>query len=394
MNKLLTKCLNEGRVDLIIQFNKELLNPVERRFVEWVAEYHSKYGSSPTLSRFKAAFPSFVEVPSKSPVEDIFDTEMAKKKNFFFRQQVMELEEELVDGLDPTELVRRLNSVFSVGASGIVSSRTYDRSHYFEKREIIPFFVPFLDRYTGGAAKGDLVWITGRPGSNKTTFVEQMIINWVTVGYKILYVSNENASNEVMPKLDAFFGGFNPIEHRLGTWSEESKMRVKAAEYLQSSLWGSIELVRDPVQTTAEIEGYIKSLQPDIVVIDGTYLMSERRAMTGDWRDQAEISRNLKKLGRRTRTPIIGVIQASRAAEGTLVKRDMLAGTDAYLQDADTIVAVNMIDGDNVGQIVKSRWGRTPFVEVFGVKADFNSMQVTTFEEQDELEELDEEEDW
>jgi KaiC/GvpD/RAD55 family RecA-like ATPase len=394
MNKLITKALNDGRVDLVIQFNKELLNPVERKFVEWIAEYHSKYGVSPSMARFKSEFTTFVEVPSTAPLQDIFDTEMGRKKNFFFRQLVTEMEDEIVDGLDPTDLIKRMHTIFSVGSSGLVSSRTYDRSHYFDIRDIVPYFVPFLDRYTGGVAKGDLAWVTGRPGSKKTTFVESMIKNWVAIGMRVLYVSNENGSNEVMPKLDGFFGGFNPINYRLGNWDEESRMRVHAAEYLTSALGGSVELVRDPVQTTAEIEGYIRSIEPDIVIIDGTYLMSERRSMSGDWRDQAEISRNLKKVARRTRTPIIGVIQASRAAEGQLVKRDMLAGTDAYLQDGDTIISINIVDGVSVGQIIKSRWGMTPYAETFYVDVDFAQMKVATYEEATKLAELEEVEDW
>ena len=395
MNKLITNSLIEGNVNYLIRFNLKLLNIIEIRYIEWVADYLSKYSKPPTLTRFKTEFPTFVEISSKEPLADLFQQEIVKKKNLYFRQKVMEMEEELVKGADPTDLVKHLNEVFTVTVADVVSNKTYDRATYFEKKESLPFFVPFLDRFLGGISPGDLVFIAGRPGSNKTTFCEQMISLWVLVGYKILYITNENAPQEVMPKLDAFQSGFNPINYRYNTWTKEDKLRVQAATYLQSAADGAIEIVRDPVTQTKEIEGLIKSIEPDIVIVDGTYLMSESGHLTGDWKVLQEVSRNLKRIARRTRTGILGIIQAARTAENTRVERDMLAGTDAFLQDADSIISANLIDGLAYGQIIKSRWGLTPFGSGFQIKANFGKMFVSTNDEMvSQIDELITVEDW
>lgn len=397
MNKLLTKSLEEGRVDYITRFNPILLNAIEARYVEWIADYFSRYGAAPTLARFKAEFSAFIEMKSKAPLTDIFDQEMRRKKNLYFRQRIMEMEDDLVDGADPTDLIRELDQAFTTTSAEIISSKTYDRKTYFKTQELVPFFIPFVDRHVGGIAKGDLVYLVGRPGSNKTTMAEHIVTQWVLLGMRVLYISNENAPQEVMPRLDAFVAGYNPGHYRFGDWGENDELLVDAAAYVAASITGGVDLARDPVTSSNDVEGLIQQLKPDLVLVDGTYLMTDSGRLSGDWRDLAEVSRNLKRIGRRTRTPILGVIQANRTAEGQKVERDAMAGTDAYLQDADTIVSANIIDGEPYGQVVKSRWGPTPFNAGFRIRADFEHMYISTFE--DELKEvsvdsLDLDEDW
>lgn len=395
MNKLITESLKQGNVDFVLRFSPAILNTIELRYVEWIAEYFSKYGTPPTLARFKAKFGGFVAMDSKSPLKDIFEQEMVRKKNIFFRQSIMEMEEELVDGADPTELIEKLSKAFRVSSAEIISNKSYDRSSYFRGVNITPTFIPFVDRVAGGIADGDLVYIVGRPGSNKTTMAEQVIVNWMLIGKRILYISNENAPYEVMPKLDAFVAGFDPGVVRIGNWTDEKKLLVKATEYFSGTIDGEIELVRDPVTSSSEVEALIKTEKPDLVLIDGTYLMTDGGKLSGDWRDLTEVSRNLKKIVRRTRTPILGVIQANRSAENKKVERDQIAGTDAYLQDADLIIVSNVIDGQTVGQVIKSRWGLTPFTSNFMISADFNRMYVSTSELGSiDISELEVDEDW
>lgn len=396
MNTLITKALTERNAEILLSFNTDFLNIVEKKYIDWIAEYYSNYNECPTLGRFESEFKSFIRSHTKEPLKALFDEELKKKKNLYFRQKVMEMEEELVEGADPTELIKNLNETFSISNSDVVTTKTYDRSKYFEVKDITPTFIPFVDRFTGGIQRGELVYLTGRPGSNKTTLAESIITKWVLIGKKILYVSNENGPDEVMPKLDGFIGGFNPIHNRFGDWSEEDKLKVEAASYIFGSVSGNIEIVRDPVSSSKEIELLIKTHKPDLVLIDGTYLMTDSGRLTGDWKDLAEVSRNLKRIARKTKTPILGVIQANRNAEGQKVGRDNLAGTDAYLQDADCIISANVIDGVSIGQIIKSRWGATPFSASFKIKAHFESMYLETEENEEFISEtgIEEVDDW
>ena len=73
--------------------------------------------------------------------------------------------------------------------------------------------------------------------------------------------------------------------------------------------------------------------KPDIVCIDGAYLMSNNPApeALGDWKELAAVSRDLKQTANTLETPIIGVVQANRgAAETDKVAGHNIAGSDAF----------------------------------------------------------------
>ena len=57
-----------------------------------------------------------------------------------------------------------------------------------------------------------------------------------------------------------------------------------------------------------------------------------------------------------------------------MVGRNTIAHTDAYLSDADTIIALNKNSKTVVGQVIKSRWGPTMLDQSFEFSFDFTTM--------------------
>jgi len=378
MNKLITMCLKEGEIGPILRFPKDLQNEFEQKETTWIGQYFIKHSAVPSISRFNAAFPYFIPSESRDPLTDLFESELARKRNMVFRAKVAEMQAQIMDGADPLELVTELNKMFLINSAATLQSGTYDRSLYFAERQMYSFGVNFLDASTGGLVAGDLVYIAGRPGSNKTTFAEWLITGWRLEGKRILYISNENLASEVMPKLDAFLGGWNPIQHRYRKFDARTKTLIEHVTYIGRMMDGEIIIPEEPAFTTAEVANYINEYKPDIVLIDGVYLMNEGKRPVTTWEDVAAVSRGLKRLARKTMLPFIGVIQANRDAEGGRVGRGNLAHSDAMLQDADTVIGLNKQQGTNrvIGQIVKSRWGVTMLDASFEMMVDFETMTV------------------
>lgn len=394
MNKIITKCLRNGKVTHIFKMPQKLLNDFELKFVAWIKEYVQKYGVAPTLERFQKEFVYFFPDDSSDPIEDIFQDELKRKKNLYLKTIISKNHESINEGLDPTELVEDLHKTFQTGEGLILSTAGIDRTSYFEPRKIFSFDVPFIDRSTGGLAGGDLIYIVGRPGSNKTTFSEWLQIGWSFEGLKILYVSNENSAYEVMPKLDAFYGGFNPIKFRTREWTDKDRQKLKTVEHITKSIKGSILVPSMPALTTIELLNYIEETKPDIVVVDGVYLMNDSNRSVITHEDAAGVSRGLKRIARKLEIPIIGVIQANREAEGDMVGRKSIAHTDAYLQDADSIISVNKdLAGVVTGQVIKSRWGATSLIDTFKIEVDFENMELSFTEDSKEIKVLDDK-DW
>lgn len=92
----------------------------------------------------------------------------------------------------------------------------------------------------------------------------------------------------------------------------------------------------------AWLQAKIREVQPDLVIVDGMYLMKDDRSGKRDveWKAIAHISQDLKLTAQEFNIPIIGVTQANRNSEG---KESSLAGlgyTDAFAQDADAVFEV------------------------------------------------------
>lgn len=380
MRELITAVLERKEMGWLGRVNPLLLSSSEKSQIAWIKKYVMDYGQTPTIERFQTQFKFFLPVHLKDPIGDIFDATVSLKRNEFFKEFVNSHHKALNDGEDPAKMIDELVAAMVVNGQQIVNMADYDRTNYFNAIDAISFGIPLIDNATGGLVDGDLVWIVGRPGSGKTTFMDWMISNWSLSGRKILYISNENSSENVIPKLDSLFGGWNPIKFRTKTWENVDKLKIKLVERILQAYEVEIIVPEAPAGTVADVAAMIEETQPDVVAIDGVYLMSES-GLGGqrDWKDAAQVSSGLKRLARRTGIPFIGVIQASREAEGGTVGRGTIAHSDAFLQDADAIIAINFDQTSKTtkGQVIKSRWGEFSFAEFFEYKTIFDSMLIS-----------------
>lgn len=91
------------------------------------------------------------------------------------------------------------------------------------------------------------------------------------------------------------------------------------------------------------LQAKIRDLKPDIVFVDGMYLMKDDRSNTRsvDWKNIAGISQDLKLTAQDFDIPVVGVTQANRAADKSKGE-DLteLSYADAIGQDADAVFRV------------------------------------------------------
>lgn len=380
MNRLITKSLKEGKLPLLFRIPEALMNESEKKWVKWIRDYSAKYGEAPQLDRFTREFDFFTIEPSKDPLEDIFDELVQRKRNVFFIEQVNAHQREITDGLDPAPLVDYMGEVFTVSSGGAVSTRvpSFDFAPSPESR-VFDYGVKLIDDATGGLTYGDYSLIVGRPGSRKTTFLEMLLVQAMLSGKRVLYISNENPSNESLQKLYSLIVGFNPLKLRTKKWGSGEKKKIDSAARFMSVFDGEIVIPDLPAFVPADVVAYNETYDPDIIAIDGIYLMSvSGRPSSIGWEEVAAASRELKRFARRITKPLIGTIQAGRGAEGGMVERNTIAGTDAFLQDADTVISLNARGDKTIGQVVKSRWGATPISKTFELIINYENMFMTT----------------
>jgi replicative DNA helicase len=93
----------------------------------------------------------------------------------------------------------------------------------------------------------------------------------------------------------------------------------------------------------AWLRAKIREFQPDLVIVDGMYLMKDDRdnKRSIDWKNIAHISQDIKLAAQEFNIPILGITQANRAAEKSNGE-DLteLSFSDSLGQDADAVFRV------------------------------------------------------
>jgi predicted ATP-dependent serine protease len=375
MNALVTASLAMGDVHLLFSFPRELVSNYERKILTWIVDYTSRYGAPPTVERVETQFPSFTSVKSKDPLGDIYDQTLVRKRNVFVREYLTTIQEELKSGVDPLPHIEELHRAIAGGNGDVTKYTTYDRTAYHRTPTTFPYGIPQIDQYTGGIAQGDLVYLIGRLGTGKTTFAIWMLTKWLQAGKRILMVSNENRADDVVAKIDSYIGGFNPLKKRTLGWTPEDVARIETVSFIARHMEGEVYIPNRPVSDVSEVRSLIYSNRPDLVIIDGIYLM---RGASGDshWEKITSISRELKQVAEGEGLPVMGIHQANRNAIGRRIEVEHVAYADALAQDADLLLAINPEEeGDSLFvESIKNRWGKKNFG--FFMRFFFDSMTV------------------
>lgn len=374
MNALVTKALEIADVSLLFNFPRELVSEKENKVLDWIQGYTAKYGVPPTVERMTKEFDTFLRVRSTDPIGDIYDTTLQKKRNLYARKFLVEIQEELKGGADPLPFIAELHQKIRAGSGDVTRYTRYDRTAYYRRPTSIPYGISQVDKYTGGIAQGDLIYLIGRLGTGKTTFALWVLTKWLQNGKRVLMVSNENRADDVIAKIDSYIGGFNPIKKRTMEWSDEDLNRLKTVSFIASKLEGEVFVPNQPVQNVKEVQSLIYTYRPDIVMVDGIYLMA---GASGDshWEKITGISRSLKQLAEGEGVPVLGIHQASRNAIGKRIDVEHVAYADALAQDADLMLAINPEeDGSIFVEAIKNRWGGEHWG--FFLKVYFETMTV------------------
>jgi replicative DNA helicase len=94
------------------------------------------------------------------------------------------------------------------------------------------------------------------------------------------------------------------------------------------------------------LQAKIREVKPDIVFVDGMYLMKDDRTnqRTIDWKQIAHISQDLKMTSQEFDIPIVGITQASRKSDSTRTdSMEDMSYADALAQDTDAVFRIKKV---------------------------------------------------
>jgi replicative DNA helicase len=203
-----------------------------------------------------------------------------------------------------------------------------------------------LQLATGGIQDDDYILLYGRPKSKKTWVLTYLIFWAYLHGVRILFYTKEMTDENLYMRISAFIMSVIYDELRLGNLTPEKEQELQVllqeAKNVASSMICLSAKDADGRDTVAWLHGKIEKYKPDVVFIDGMYLMSteSRRPLKDNERVQA-ISRAIRSMILTLRVPVIATVQANRKAAGHQeANLDEVAFSDSLSQDCTMAIRV------------------------------------------------------
>jgi replicative DNA helicase len=188
------------------------------------------------------------------------------------------------------------------------------------------------------------VYFYARPKSLKTWLLLYSAVHVFKRGFRPLVISKEMPTEQIRRRIHAIFAAMDYHALRTGrlTPREEQRYFEDLEAFSENDpfiLSGDDEDKGGVMSVSAKIREY----DPDVVFIDGVYLMHDDRTnkRTSDWQGIAHITQDLKRMAKQLDIPVIGSTQANRSAEKSKGEsKSEVAYGDSFTQDADYLIRI------------------------------------------------------
>jgi replicative DNA helicase len=207
---------------------------------------------------------------------------------------------------------------------------------------------PFNDT-SGGLQKDDYIVFYGRPKSKKSWILAAFVASLYLQDKTILVYTKEMTADNILTRVAACVAGLPYQELRTGRLSREDRQKLGVLQEVVLEMQSTQRLIclngkdSNGNDTIEWIEAKAKKYKPDIIIIDGLYLMSDSRGSKNqkdNFRVQ-NISRAARQMVLNLHTPLIATLQATRAASAhKAANLDEIAFSDAIGQDVTSAIRV------------------------------------------------------
>lgn len=333
----------------------------DKRVWTFLRSHFAKYAECPSLEVVQANFPAYQVQEITDSVDYLLDDLLSKRRKNSITSTLRTAVEEIQNNQNhesalmvmQSGIVRLeeegLNQTSDVNLIQTTESRWED--YIFRKNNPgllgVATGFPTIDAVTNGLQKGQLIVVVATPKTGKSTLALQIANNIHKQGLSPMFQSFEMTNREQQDRYDSMraqvshnrliTGSLNADEEKRYKESLETMAEDKSDFWLVDSAHGI---------TVSAIQSKVQTLQPDVIFIDGVYLMMDEQtgesntpqALTG-------ITRSLKRLAQRMNKPVVITTQALnwKTKKGK-VSTDSIGYSSSFLQDADVVFGLEKED--------------------------------------------------
>jgi replicative DNA helicase len=361
-----------------------------RRAFQFIYDSVINDGEVPTVRAFERKFPNYpLEVREVAGVEVVGTEESLKYWCNELRKKVKhnslaETVEEVVKHIEDFDTdtaysllkkeIAYIESEVEEQTDVDITKNTEDRIQAYLKRKEnkgmlgLPYGIKHLDYITKGLKKETLTTLIANTGVGKTWFEILIGAYCQLQNCRVLQFVTEMSEEIMRDRYEAMlfsmmYGDLNYNSFKSGNLSLDQEK--KYFEFLENDLPNCEPLIIATASGVMGVSAEIDKHKPDIVLIDGVYLMEDDQGAKDDWLRVAHITRDLKKLAKRCKLPIFINTQADKnTSKRTGPELGSIMYTQAIGQDSDDILAlyrdeVMISDREMCLKVLKQREGVT-----------------------------------
>lgn len=380
---------------------KFFVDPTNKRVFKTLVSLQVEHGQVPTVGMMRREFPKYKFLSVEEPFDYLIE-ELRHLYALAVLEEALSNSIERYDEADVESVKQILATAMSTLANDIVVShdtnikytgdQRWERYQEIAKRDPdeylgVPMGFPTIDQATQGFQDKQLVTFVGPPKAGKSTIMLLAAIAAWRAGKKVLFIGFEMSNEEQEQRLDSFVA---KIDHSRLRGGKDKQMTKKDWDRLDDALQylseGADFILSNDTQNTLTLSGIaakVDKYQPDIVFVDGIYMMEDENGEDPNTpRALTNITRGFKRMCQNKVKPFVISTQVLlwKMDKKKGVTSGSIGYSSSFIQDSDVIISVEPLDDDlpNYNKI-KILLGRNvaPGVETF-VKWDWGT---ATFEE-------------
>ena len=253
-----------------------------------------------------------------------------------------------------------------------ITKNTEDRKQaYLERKKNkgmigISTGIPHLDYILKGLIKETLTTLIAGTGVGKTWFLVLLGAYAQLNGYKVCIFITEMSTELMQDRFEAMlfgmmYGNFNYNNFKSGSLDIDTENTY--FEFLEDDLPKLEPLIIETATGISSVVSVIEREKPDLVLVDGAYLMEDEQGAKDDWLRVTHITRDLKKTAKNWHLPIVINSQADKnTSKKTGPELGSIMYTQSIGQDSDNVLALFrdeiMINDREMGvKVLKQREG-------------------------------------
>lgn len=374
---------------------------------QWILEFQRTHGAVPTERVFMQQFGGITlqdvkDEPFSRLLDEIFDA--------YRKRCMLDALQPAINALNDDDIDKAMSTLSSgLQKASVEASRLRDvdiiqnyenRLNRYEEMRLqpnalrgIPTGFHGLDKITHGLRPQQFIVFAGEPKRGKSLFALIVANSAHIYGKRPLFVSFEMSIEEQEARYDALIAKVPYGRILAGDLTNKDMEKIRKAlsvrKHMQPFVFSEDTA---SLTTVSALAGKVQEYQPDLLVVDGVYLMDDEEGeQKGSPQALTNITRSLKRLAQRFDIPVVATTQVLSWKLGNkktrAVTADAIGYTSSFAQDADLILGVERnpdMDDQAIIRVVLARsspngevhikwdWTTMEFEEVYEDGADFD----------------------